>query len=158
MRLHVRYTRKITRVVDARLYPLTKTQNFLSLLFIHPHAHARKRRGLTVSFLHDDAYKGNTQDNAPLSFAAERDLGTSLIESLNTSRFGALDRRLSKMRKTKKFPRKYAGDDPKLGYDWIAGMVDANSCLSERDDEYFEEMKEFRRVNRSECFQPPEAM
>ena len=122
------------------------------------HAHARKRRGLSVSFLHNDADKGNSPDNAQLSFAAERDLGTSLIKSLNTSRFGALDRRLSKMRKTRKFPRKYAGDDPKLGYDWIAGMVDANSCLSERDDEYFEEMKEFRRVNRSECFQPPVAM
>ena len=123
------------------------------------HAHTtRKRRGLSVSFLHDDAHKRNTEDkDCALSFAAERDLGTSLIESLNTSRFGALDRRLSNMRKRRKFPRKYAGDDPKLGYDWIAGMVDANSCLSERDDEYFEEMKEFRRVNRSECFQPPEA-
>ena len=123
------------------------------------HAHTRKRRGLSVSFINDDAHKRNMEDkDHALSFTAERDLGTSLVESLNTSRFGALDRRLSNMRKRRKFPRKYAGDDPKLGYDWIAGMVDANSCLSERDDEYFEEMKEFRRVNRSECFQPPEAM
>ena len=93
-----------------------------------------------------------------LSFTAEKDLGASLVESLNSSRFGALDRRLSEMRKTRKFPRKYAGDDPKLGYDWIAGLVEAGSCLSERDDEYFEEMKEFRRVNHSECVQPREAM
>ena len=127
-----------------------------------PHMHRRKR-GLSVSFLHGDHCDRSAQHDdrytkPQLSFTAEKDLGTSLIESLNSSRFGALDRRLSEMRKTRKFPRKYAGDDPKLGYDWIAGLLEAGSCLSERDDQYFEEMKEFRRVNHSECVQPPEAM
>ena len=38
-----------------------------------------------------------------------------------------------------------------LGYDWIAGMLDNDSYLSEKDDGFFEDLKEFRRVNKNEC-------
>ena len=41
-----------------------------------------------------------------------------------------------------------------LGYDWIAGLVDAGSQLEEKEDEYFVEMREFRKVNHSECSRP----
>lgn len=58
----------------------------------------------------------------------------------------------------KKTPRlgqqRWAGDDPRLGYDWIAGLVETGSVLENKDEEYFVEMKEFRRVNHSECSRP----
>lgn len=47
------------------------------------------------------------------------------------------------------------GNDDKrrslLGYDWIAGMLDNTSRLSERPDTYFDDLKEFRRVNKQDC-------
>ena len=60
----------------------------------------------------------------------------------------------------RKFPRRYAGDDPALGYDWIAGLLDSDSYLGRHDDDddFFRDIKEFRRVNRSECVQPTEAL
>lgn len=42
-------------------------------------------------------------------------------------------------------------DQSLLGYDWIAGMLDNDSYISQKDDSFFNELKEFRRVNRSEC-------
>ncbi len=42
-------------------------------------------------------------------------------------------------------------DQSLLGYDWIAGMLDNDSYISQKDDSFFDELKEFRRVNRSEC-------
>lgn len=50
--------------------------------------------------------------------------------------------------------QRWAGDDPRLGYDWIAGLVEAGSALEDKDEEYFVEMREFRRVNHSECSRP----
>lgn len=51
--------------------------------------------------------------------------------------------------------RSVIGDDDQrrslLGYDWIAGMLDNTSYLSERPDDYFDDLKEFRRVNKEEC-------
>ena len=122
-----------------------------------------KKRGLSVSFVQGDEPEHAGRDRVgvektSLSFAVEKDLATSLVDSLNSSRYGALDRSMSRLRKTAKFPRKYAGDDPRLGYDWIAGLLDTDSYLAEHDDEYFEEMREFRKVNRSECCRPKEAM
>lgn len=127
-----------------------------------------KKRGLSVSFVqvgdeNDEDIslkkrKGNLKTVVNQS-VTKKDLGTSLIESLNSSRYGALDRTLSQTRKQHLFPRKYAGDDPRLGYDWIAGLLDASEAyLSEKDDEYFEDIKEFRRVNHTECFRPAEAL
>ncbi|KAL5491940.1 hypothetical protein EMCRGX_G017316 [Ephydatia muelleri] len=83
---------------------------------------------------------------------APPDLGTKLVESLNASKFGALERG---MRGSRGFPRHYKGDDPRLGYDWIAGMLDTEAPIGEKDDKYYVELKEFRRVNRSECCPPP---
>lgn len=116
-----------------------------------------KKRGLSVSFVAEDECKTKANQprgltsNTGVNFAAKRSLGRSLIDSLNSSRHGALDRSMAELRKSGTFPRKYAGGDPALGYDWIAGLLDAGSYLAEHDDAYFEEMREFRRVNHDEC-------
>ena len=39
-----------------------------------------------------------------------------------------------------------------LGYDWIAGILDNTSYLAEKNDDFFEDLKEFRRVNKDECY------
>lgn len=127
-----------------------------------------KKRGLSVSFVQvgdendeDVSLKKRKRSSRTVldQSVRKKDLGASLIESLNSSRYGALDRTLSQTRKQHLFPRKYAGDDPRLGYDWIAGLLDASEAyLSEKDDEYFEDIKEFRRVNHGECFRPVEAL
>ena len=39
-----------------------------------------------------------------------------------------------------------------LGYDWIAGILDNESYLSEKPDDFFDDIKEFRRVNKKECY------
>ncbi|XP_034976809.2 migration and invasion-inhibitory protein isoform X1 [Zootoca vivipara] len=40
---------------------------------------------------------------------------------------------------------------PFLGYDWIAGLLDMDTSLSEKPDQYFSELQEFRKVNREAC-------
>ncbi|KAL2090789.1 hypothetical protein ACEWY4_013052 [Coilia grayii] len=40
---------------------------------------------------------------------------------------------------------------PLLGYDWIAGLLDADSSLTERSEQFFSELRNFRQVNRDEC-------
>ncbi|NWI98661.1 MIIP protein, partial [Crypturellus undulatus] len=40
---------------------------------------------------------------------------------------------------------------PFLGYDWIAGLLDTNSSVAERSDQYFAELKAFRQANREAC-------
>ncbi|XP_053509371.1 migration and invasion-inhibitory protein isoform X2 [Ictalurus furcatus] len=40
---------------------------------------------------------------------------------------------------------------PLLGYDWIAGLLDAESSLSDRSEDFFSELRTFRRVNKEEC-------
>ena len=125
-----------------------------------------KKRGLSVSFVQFDEEspsvlkkkKGNFRPGS-LHSKTQEDLGARVIESLNSSRFGALDRSLSQTRKQGRFPRKYAGGNPQLGYDWIAGLLDASEAyLSEKDDEYFNDLKEFRRVNHADCFRPKETL
>ncbi len=121
----------------------------------------KKNRGLTVSFVQskDDKNRRSSPDNTSSStkkkfsrHATHRNLDDSTIDSLNASRNGAMDSHYAQTRKEGTFPRKYAGQDPKLGYDWIAGLLDASeSYLSEKDDEYFREMKEFRQVNFAQC-------
>eukprot|EP00062_Callorhinchus_milii_P012791 gi/632960181/ref/XP_007896048.1/ PREDICTED: migration and invasion-inhibitory protein isoform X2 [Callorhinchus milii] len=47
-----------------------------------------------------------------------------------------------------------AGDrslQPLLGYDWIAGLMDIDCSLSERAEQYFTDLQDFRRVNKEEC-------
>ncbi|XP_017539131.2 uncharacterized protein LOC108411865 isoform X2 [Pygocentrus nattereri] len=40
---------------------------------------------------------------------------------------------------------------PLLGYDWIAGLLDAESSLAERSEQFFSELRSFRQVNKDEC-------
>ncbi|TSU49998.1 Migration and invasion-inhibitory protein [Bagarius yarrelli] len=40
---------------------------------------------------------------------------------------------------------------PLLGYDWIAGLLDAESSLTERSELFFRELRTFRQVNSEEC-------
>ena len=39
-----------------------------------------------------------------------------------------------------------------LGYDWIAGILDNESYISEKPDDFFDDIKEFRRVNKNDCY------
>ena len=125
-----------------------------------------KQRGLSVSFVGKGESKGivlphkssGNAENSRTHFTNAPSLGRRLIESLNTSRYGTLDRSMAEARKSRVFPRKYAGDDPALGYDWIAGLLDTGSCLAQHDDAYFEEMREFRRVNHDECSRVHESL
>ncbi|NWS53793.1 MIIP protein, partial [Chunga burmeisteri] len=40
---------------------------------------------------------------------------------------------------------------PFLGYDWIAGLLDTNSSVAEKSDQYFAELHEFRQANKEAC-------
>lgn len=73
-----------------------------------------------------------------------------LTEALNASHYGALECTLPLTRSLRK-SHKYEGIDPKLGYDWIAGILDTSSYIAKCSDDYFDEMKEFRRANREDC-------
>ncbi|XP_030276085.1 migration and invasion inhibitory protein [Sparus aurata] len=46
---------------------------------------------------------------------------------------------------------------PLLGYDWIAGVLDAEDSLIERSDEFFDDLRMFRSLNRDECVHSPQA-
>ncbi|XP_058674807.1 migration and invasion-inhibitory protein isoform X1 [Ammospiza caudacuta] len=40
---------------------------------------------------------------------------------------------------------------PFLGYDWIAGLLDTKSPVTEKSEQYFAELQEFRQSNRETC-------
>ncbi|KAF7693082.1 migration and invasion-inhibitory protein [Silurus meridionalis] len=40
---------------------------------------------------------------------------------------------------------------PLLGYDWIAGLLDAENSLTEHSEHFFSELQTFRQVNKDEC-------
>ncbi|NXM75436.1 MIIP protein, partial [Serilophus lunatus] len=40
---------------------------------------------------------------------------------------------------------------PFLGYDWIAGLLDTKSPVTEKSEQYFAELQEFRQANREAC-------
>ncbi|XP_067167328.1 migration and invasion-inhibitory protein isoform X1 [Apteryx mantelli] len=44
---------------------------------------------------------------------------------------------------------------PFLGYDWIAGLLDTNSSVAEKSDQYFAELKAFRQANKEACVHEP---
>ncbi|XP_068567820.1 migration and invasion-inhibitory protein [Cebidichthys violaceus] len=46
---------------------------------------------------------------------------------------------------------------PLLGYDWIAGVLDAEDSLIERSDEFFSDLRAFRSLNKEECVHSPQA-
>ena len=118
-----------------------------------------KRRGLTVSFVQEEAASkpGSASKRRLIRHSTQRNLDESLANSFN-SPFGDLEQRYAIARKGKKegvFQRLVTGSDPRLGYDWIAGLLDASGpSLSERDNDYFSELNEFRKVNYEECHGP----
>lgn len=159
---------KLSRIVVDTGRNITSNSVKPALLFSRTSAQKnKKKRGLTVSFVQNDSDKSTCKPGSPDStsrkkftrHATQRNLDTSLVDSLNSSRYGAMERHYNQTRKEGRFPGKSLGTDPRLGYDWIAGLLDASeSYLSERDNEYFEEMKEFRRVNFDECHRPKEVV
>ncbi|NXC26715.1 MIIP protein, partial [Campylorhamphus procurvoides] len=40
---------------------------------------------------------------------------------------------------------------PFLGYDWIAGLLETQSSVTEKSEQYFVELQEFREANREAC-------
>ncbi|KAF1391844.1 hypothetical protein PFLUV_G00046280 [Perca fluviatilis] len=46
---------------------------------------------------------------------------------------------------------------PLLGYDWIAGVLDAEDSLIERSDEFFNDLHMFRSLNKDKCVHSPQA-
>ncbi|NXN08709.1 MIIP protein, partial [Indicator maculatus] len=40
---------------------------------------------------------------------------------------------------------------PFLGYDWIAGLLESNSSVAEKSDQYYAELQEFRQANKDIC-------
>ncbi|XP_036839207.1 migration and invasion-inhibitory protein isoform X2 [Oncorhynchus mykiss] len=46
---------------------------------------------------------------------------------------------------------------PLLGYDWIAGIVDAENSLTEHSEQFFSDLRTFRQVNRDECVHSQQA-
>lgn len=42
-------------------------------------------------------------------------------------------------------------DKSMMGYDWIAGCLDNDSYINEQSDQFFQDIEEFRRLNRDEC-------
>ncbi|XP_037534681.1 migration and invasion-inhibitory protein [Nematolebias whitei] len=40
---------------------------------------------------------------------------------------------------------------PLLGYDWIAGVLDTEDSLAEQSDEFFNDLRVFRSLNKDEC-------
>ena len=78
-----------------------------------------------------------------------------LLRTLRSSRTENLNRSVKSLRSAKKL-LDYSAIDPTLGYDWIAGAVDAEEVESviQESDQYYNSIKEFRRVNRDECVRP----
>lgn len=103
---------------------------------------SRKKKGLSVSF----QLMGNDK--------GERESGMNTpARSLNSSRYGALEQR----QRTPVIPRKQSGKDIQLlGYDWIAGLMDAGPHTSQFSEQHLQELREFRHVNRAECYMPEE--
>ncbi|XP_056364217.1 migration and invasion-inhibitory protein isoform X2 [Oenanthe melanoleuca] len=48
-------------------------------------------------------------------------------------------------------PVNYWSACPLLGYDWIAGLLDTKSPVTEKPEQYFAELQEFRQSNRDTC-------
>ena len=121
---------------------------------------AQRDLGVSDGFTPVDS--GRETDSSPertggsAGHRTKRSFSEKIIDSLNSSRYGAMERRYDQTRKEGKFPRHGLGNDPQLGYDWIAGLLDTSESYSEKDDEYFKEMREFRRVNYTECHQTRE--
>ena len=127
-----------------------------------------KKKGLTVSFVEDadkNAGRSGSSKRTLTRHTTQRNLDESLMNSLQ-SPCGNIGQRYALARKGVErgvFERMKAGmvtgSDPRLGYDWIAGLLDSSGpSLSDRDNDYFNELNEFRKVNYDECHRPKEVL
>ena len=120
-------------------------------VFSAPHKTYRsgnRKQGLSVSFV-----KETSPDKSSVS---KLQPSTKLVDSLRSSCYGGFERRLKATRSTRKL-LDYSALDPNLGYDWIAGALDseeAGGSVLDAPDEYFDMIKEFRRVNKDLCARP----
>ena len=122
-------------------------------VFSAPHktnASSSRRQGLNVSFIKDRDDLPTTPDGSSVSRLQQ---SKQLLDSLRSSQYGGLERRLKATRSSRKL-LDYSALDPSLGYDWIAGALDSvegRGSVLDAPDEYFDMIKEFRRVNKDLC-------
>ena len=111
------------------------------------------QRGLTVSFA--GVKSSGDQDKNQASQKHSPRIGTEPLQRLSQSGRGGLARSVGSTRKARKM-MDYSALDLNLGYDWIAGAIDAEEDTSvlKESDGYFKEMKEFRIINKHECVRP----
>ncbi len=121
------------------------------------------KKRLSVSFLKEDTDKNSSKSKRKLTrHSTQRNLDESLMHSFS-SPYRDTEQSYALARKGKEsgafLRRMAAGSDPRLGYDWIAGLLDSSGpSLSDRDNEYFNELNEFRKVNYEECHRPKEVV
>lgn len=102
---------------------------------------SRRKKGLNVSF-------------QLVNKSSEHSCKKTPLQSFTTSRYGALGQQQHRL---SVIPRKHTGEELQLlGYDWIAGLMDAGPCTSQYSDQHLQDLKEFRHVNSSECYLPTE--
>ena len=115
-----------------------------------------RKQGLNVSFVSDDLPQ-TVRDTCPeMSSASKSRQTTKLVDSLRSTQYGGLERSLKVTQSARKM-LDYSALDPNLGYDWIAGALDSEEgggSVLDAPDEYFDMIKEFRRVNKDLCTRP----
>ena len=105
--------------------------------------------------LNSESGKGSSSHSRGFGSQSKSLQEKELMGSLRSSRHGNLERSMRALRSTKKL-LDYSAIDPSLGYDWIAGAIDVedDGSVLQASDEYFDMIREFRRVNRDECTRP----
>ncbi|CAH1775246.1 unnamed protein product [Owenia fusiformis] len=96
----------------------------------------------TPNKVHFKNFRNSSQDCANSSHDVSRQ--HSFCSPANTSLTGSARRRSARLQQRD-------GQQPLLGYDFIAGMLDNTKTFSDFPDDYFENLKEFRRVNKEDC-------
>ena len=128
----------------------------LAAVFSAPHktsGSSSRRQGLNVSFIKDRDDLPTMQTTPDSSSVSRLQQSKQLMDSLRSSQYGGLERRLKATRSSRKL-LDYSALDPSLGYDWIAGALDSEEgrgSVLDAPDEYFDMIKEFRRVNKDLC-------
>lgn len=136
-------------------------QSLEEAVFSAPHktyGSGSRKQGLSVSFVkdRDDLSSAAMETSPDKSSVSKLQQSTKLVDSLRSSRYGGLERSLKATRSTRKL-LDYSALDPNLGYDWIAGALDSEKgggSVLDAPDEYFDMIKEFRRVNKDLCARP----
>lgn len=115
-----------------------------------------RKQGLNVSFVNDGLPRAARGTHPERSSAAQSRQATRLVDSLRSTQYGGLERSLKATQSARKL-LDYSALDPNLGYDWIAGALDSEEgggSVLDAPDEYFDMIKEFRRVNKDLCARP----